>query len=215
MPRDKKPAIVLEGPDGSGKTTLAEKLCKALDLQYMHLTYLEDPEAMYAQFVEADKALQHGGVLLDRYIMSNYVYSAASAVPVVKHASKFLHDMQGLIRSNRVYHILCMPIDREVYLKEFERLSKVRDELHTSLMYMAYVYDEYIFNQAMLSSACGPENCLRYDRFGASVAVQLKYMLDRWPEDVPTEIVEKYFRLTCNLNLNQKKKATGFSQSDL
>jgi hypothetical protein len=44
----------------------------------------------------------------------------------------------------------------------------------------------------MLDAACGPENCLRYDRFGTSVAVQLEYMLDRWPEDVPTEIVEKY-----------------------
>lgn len=192
MPRDKKPAIVLEGPDGSGKTTLAEKLCRALDLQYMHLTYLEDSEAMYAQFVEADKALQHGGVLLDRYIMSNYVYSAASDVPVVKHASKFLQTMQALIRSNRVYHILCMPVDRRAYLREFERLSKARDEMYKSVSYMDSVYDEYIFNQAMLSSACGPENCLRYDRFGAYVEVQLKSMLDRWPCEVPTKLVKIY-----------------------
>ena len=194
MARDKKPSIVLEGPDGSGKTTLAEKLCKALDLQYMHLTYLEDPEAMYAQFVEADKALQRGGVLVDRYIMSNYAYSAASDVPVVKHASKFLQTMQALIRSNRVYHILCMPIDREAYLKEFERLSKERDEMYTSVSYMKSVYDEYIFNQAMLSSACGPENCLWYDRFGEPAEDQLEYMLDRWPEpeEVPTKIIEKY-----------------------
>lgn len=192
MPRDKKPAIVLEGPDGSGKTTLAEKLCKALDLQYMHLTYLKDPEAMYAQFVAAEKALQYGGVLLDRYIMSNYAYSAASDVPVVKQASKFLYTMQALIRTDRVYHILCMPVDRRAYLTEFERLSKERDEMYKSVRYMESVYDEYIFNQAMLRAACGPENCLRYDRFGEPAEDQLKYMLDRWPEDVPTKLVEKY-----------------------
>lgn len=192
MSRDKKPAIVLEGPDGSGKTTLAEKLCKALDLEYMHLTYLKDPEAMYAQFVKADRALQRGGVLVDRYIMSNYAYSAASDVPVVKHASKFLHTMQALIRSNSVYHILCMPVDRRAYLMEFERLSKARDEMYKSVRYMDSVYDEYIFNQAMLSAACGPENCLCYDRFGEPAEDQLKYMLDRWPEEVPTKIIEKY-----------------------
>lgn len=192
MTRDKKPAIVLEGPDGSGKTTLAEKLCKALDLQYMHLTYIKDPEAMYAQFVEADNALRYGGVLVDRYIMSNYAYSAASDVPVVKNASKFLHSMQGLIRSNRVYHILCMPTDRIAYLKEFERLSKERDEMYTSVSYMESVCDEYYFNQAMLVAACGTENCLCYDRFGEPAEDQLKYMLDRWPEDVPTITVEKY-----------------------
>lgn len=193
MCRNKKPAIVLEGPDGSGKTTLAKKLCKALDLQYMHLTYLENPEAMYAQFVKADTALRLGGVLVDRYIMSNYVYSAVSNVPLVKHASKFLYDLQGLINSDRVYHILCMSIDREAYLKEFERLSKERDEMYTSVSYMESVCHEYFFNQAMLDSACRyGENCLRYDRFGAPAEDQLKYMLDRWPEDVPTKIVEKY-----------------------
>lgn len=182
----------MEGPDGSGKTTLAKKLCEALDLQYMHLTYIKDPEDMHAQFVEADNALWYGGVLVDRYIMSNYAYSAASDVPVVKHASKFLYTMQALIRSNRVYHILCMPVDRRAYLKEFERLSKERDEMYTSVSYMESVYDEYIFNQAMLSSACGTENCLWYDRFGEPVEDQLKYMLDRWPEEVPTKIIEKY-----------------------
>ena len=192
MYRDKKPSIVLEGPDGSGKTTLAKKLCKALDLQYMHLTYLKDPEAMYAQFVEADKALQYGGVLVDRYIMSNYAYSAASDVPVVKQASKFLCTMQALIRSNRVYHILCMPVDRRAYLMEFERLSKEREEMYPAVEYMDKVSDVYIYSQYLLIEECGPENCLRYDRFGEPAEDQLKYMLDRWPEDVPTKLVEKY-----------------------
>ena len=192
MERDKKPAIVLEGPDGSGKTTLAKKLCKVLDLQYMHLTYFNDLDAMHAQFVKADKALRHGGVLLDRYIMSNYVYSSVSGIHVVKHASKFLHTMQALIRSNRVYHILCMPVDRRAYLMEFERLSKEREEMYPAVEYMDKVSDVYIYSQYLLIEECGPENCLRYDRFGEPAEDQLKYMLDRWPEDVPTKLVEKY-----------------------
>ena len=33
------PIIVLEGPDGSGKTTLARHLVELLGAEYLHLTY--------------------------------------------------------------------------------------------------------------------------------------------------------------------------------
>ena len=43
---------ILEGPDGSGKTTLGQKLADTHGCEYVHLTYYKDEEAMQTQFYD-------------------------------------------------------------------------------------------------------------------------------------------------------------------
>ena len=38
--------FILEGPDGSGKTTLGHKLADTYGIEYTHLTYYKDEDAM-------------------------------------------------------------------------------------------------------------------------------------------------------------------------
>ena len=177
-----KPAIVIEGPDGSGKTTLGEKLSKAFGLDYIHLTYLEDREALHKQFKEASDRMWKGGVVLDRFILSNTVYPGH----IVLHSSHFLGNLVQGIRGGRVFHITCLPEDKETYLKEFEKLCSSRDELYTSVDLMSKIYDDFKKEDEELWRMTGlSPRVMHYDRFSnASVREQLKYLFDLWPEEV-------------------------------
>lgn len=71
---DNYSTIIIEGPDGTGKTTLAKALLEKNDaLRYEHLTNMEQPYDMYRQFIEARNKITEGNIILDRYILSNMV----------------------------------------------------------------------------------------------------------------------------------------------
>ena len=178
--RNIKPTIVVEGPDGSGKTTLANTLCEYLGLEYKHLTYIEKPEDMYEQFREAEDLMFKGGILLDRYIMSNKVYAKATGDKEVYESNRFWYNMSVLIQSGRVYHITCLPAPKDFYISEFRRLCKERDELYTSETLMSKVYDIYLdMHDLLVQDSNGSRYCMTYNR-----NPQLQWLYDHWPTDV-------------------------------
>lgn len=177
-----KPAIIIEGPDGSGKTTLGEKLSKAIGLDYMHLTYVEDLEALHKQFKEASDRMRNGNVVIDRFILSNTVYPGH----MVLHSSHFLGNLVQGIREGRVYHITCLPEDKELYLKEFEKLCFSCAELYTSADLMSKIYDGFKKEDEELQRMTGfSPRVMHYDRFSnVPIREQLKPLFDLWPEEV-------------------------------
>ena len=133
------PIIVLDGPDGSGKTTLGNELVKQLGAKYLHLTYrwgskmnLYHTAALYYILREATKR----PVVLDRWWMSELVYA-----DVYRNGSKWplLYRMfeKAAIRHGITY-VMCRPVDREAYVEHFKRLKESREEMYSDNMEKVY-----------------------------------------------------------------------------
>lgn len=60
--------IVIEGCDGTGKSTLAMHLCERLGLVYCH-------ESMPRTYDEYVAMLSYGGVVFDRFCLGQFIYN--------------------------------------------------------------------------------------------------------------------------------------------
>jgi hypothetical protein len=133
------PIFVIEGPDGTGKSTLAKALCERLDARYRHLTY-RWPKSMdlyhWAGFARslADSARQP--VVLDRWWPSEVVYAAAFRGGTAGPQFHRMLDRVGL--KHRVFYVLAKPKDKDAYVSHYEVLKGKRVEMYDS---MHKVYD--------------------------------------------------------------------------
>lgn len=60
--------IVIEGCDGTGKSSIAKHLCERLGLQYWH-------ESQPRTFDEYKQMLEYGGFVFDRFCFGQFVYN--------------------------------------------------------------------------------------------------------------------------------------------
>lgn len=65
--------IVVEGPDATGKTTLAKKIAKVLHAKYMH--HKRPPKDAYTYFRRALKEARTKNVVCDRWIFGSPIYA--------------------------------------------------------------------------------------------------------------------------------------------
>ena len=69
--------ILIEGPDGAGKTTLAKKLAKLLKFQIVHMSYPkteEEKQNMFQQYLALIATSDGQNIILDRCWYSEMVY---------------------------------------------------------------------------------------------------------------------------------------------
>jgi len=153
------PIICVEGPDGSGKTTLCNKLAEYFgNSKYIHLTY-RFKDRMFDYHTAAIelclKYAQHQPVILDRWWASEKIYA-----DVFRGGSKWplggrMLDRVGL--KHGVTYVFCIPSDQKAYYERFEKLKESRDEMYTT---MQGVYDGY----AELYKSLGPRfDAVHYD----------------------------------------------------
>lgn len=139
----KHPIIVVEGPDGVGKSTLAEKICDYVGGHYMHLTYrFRDKMHCYhgAALKMALLRAEHQPVVIDRWWCSELVYAAA-----YRGGSKWplmYRHMQRAGSRHGVSYVFCLPEDRDHYLAHYNVLKGKREEMYDEGMNR--VYDEFL-----------------------------------------------------------------------
>lgn len=177
LEKSKYPIIVLEGPDGSGKTSLALELQKYLGAKYIHLTYrFKDKMHLYhyAAIRLCAHLAQHQPVILDRWWISEIVYAEAyrGGSKVIKH--HFL--LEHIATHMGVTYVMCLPEDRDRYLKSFDKLKTEREEMYDEGMSRVYdiyrgFHDEYLY---LKSNVCNYDLFKNYNENEVSRGIVLR-----------------------------------------
>lgn len=77
--------IILEGCDGTGKSTIARHLCERFGLQYWH-------ESQPRTFDEYKQMLEYGGFVFDRFCFGQFVYNST------EQQKMSLEELKTLVR---------------------------------------------------------------------------------------------------------------------
>lgn len=134
--------VLLEGPDGTGKTTLAEQF-KTRDFEYWHFSRMEDVEATYKQIIkdlEIAKKEQRN-IVIDRLFISNWVYQTVFKDGQIV-SSETVKKVLSLIDSI----IFCYPRNPKSvaeYLKRFKKLKTERAEDYSDMTEVLKLYNSY------------------------------------------------------------------------
>lgn len=129
--------IIIEGPDGAGKTTLANKISEQTGFMLLHRTQPkteEDKKRMMDEYVQVIKANKN--CIMDRCWYSEMVYG-----PIMRDASVIsfvqMYELENLLARNGALIIHCTAPEHvlwkrclkrgEDYIKDRETLKKIHD----------------------------------------------------------------------------------------
>lgn len=129
--------IIIEGPDGAGKTTLAKKISEQTGYMLLHRTQPkteEDKKRMMDEYVQVIKAGKN--CIMDRCWYSEMVYG-----PIMRDESVIsfvqMYELESLLARNGALIIHCTAPEQtlwkrclrrgEDYIKDRETLKKIRD----------------------------------------------------------------------------------------
>ena len=133
------PVIIVEGPDGSGKTTLAQYLSYELYLDYHHEgpTPIDvSPIDYYSQLLRAAT-----NTVFDRLALGERVYG-----PILRGSDRLGHSgwitFQTLVCEMQALQIMCLPSLNVC----FEAWASGREELFTNREQFVRTYDAFRHN---------------------------------------------------------------------
>lgn len=139
--------IILEGPDGVGKTTLARYFVEHHGAHYMHLTY-RFKQSMFtyhaAALHRACKLSETRLVVVDRLWISEALYAEA-----FRGGSPWPHMgrmMDRVIRKHAGLYILCLPSGTvEEHEAHFQNLRTGRQEMYESIDTVTRLYTGFAY----------------------------------------------------------------------
>lgn len=147
VPKQKvKGLIVLDGPDASGKSTLAEKIKKVVpETEIIHLTWSKELEQVMDTYQlgllhHAISLSKEKLVVIDRLWISEMIYSH-----VFRSGTKYpslWHECVQLLDSAKAINILCLP-EKHEWTKNYQNMVMTRDEMYGMDERMLDVYNAY------------------------------------------------------------------------
>lgn len=131
--------LILEGPDGAGKTTLANKISLMTGWKIQHFSYpknQDDIDKMYMMYVDAIKGA--GNIIFDRCWYSDMTYG-----PVMRGAATITYpqmfDLERLVAKKGGMVVFCT--DSKAAL--WQRISQRGDDYITSRDKFNEICDNY------------------------------------------------------------------------
>lgn len=146
--------ILVDGPDGSGKSTLCMELIMK-GFQYIHSDRPINAER-YFSTIDHILATQNN-VVLDRGPISNIIYSyvfEGGANTISKELAHSIFQKIDVI-------ILAVPLDKGRYVADFNDLKDNRSERYAT---MSQIYDEYR-SQELFADLIKNNKIIYYDRY--------------------------------------------------
>jgi nicotinamide riboside kinase len=132
--------IIIEGPDHTGKTTLAKMFATHFGMPIIHSDYTEEAQKdMFQYHLRRIRKARHlWGAVLDRTFISEQIYG-----PIFRGTMSLTH--QGVGRLEReiehAFKILCMPLNKTRWLEEFKK--DMEREMFQDVEKIEQVYDAY------------------------------------------------------------------------
>ena len=128
--------LIIEGPDGAGKTTLVNQLAKETGYPVVHTGVPKPGEDVVAQYVLVMKEHGKTGLILDRSWLSDIVYRSAMNDNIIPLTSSVLYSLDCVAQSNGGGMIIyCTAKPRvlwarakargETYIKTYEQLENI------------------------------------------------------------------------------------------
>ena len=142
-----KGIVILDGPDASGKTTLANKL---IELNYgkgviLHATYrFKDKIPTYHAAIlrKAYKLSKKTLVIIDRFHVSEYIYAK-----VFRGGTKWPEQLpifNQICKSLNIPIIICIPSSLEQGISWFEKTKEQRYEMFDDMKEIIKEYIDYV-----------------------------------------------------------------------
>lgn len=188
MLKKTKKLVILEGPDGAGKTTLAKKICQDLDAEYVHSGPLKVVKrGLPRMYIEAMLPAMLGlrNVVMDRCWLSEMPYGIAfrHGEDRLTKASVAMLERAALRCGGEL--IMCIPPWGHV---SANYASHHEDEMLENENQLKLVYDIYLSTQA--------RTCLNTTTYDYTNPDWQKFVPDNTPEHF------KDIRTAGNLNAN-------------
>lgn len=174
-----KGIILIEGPDGSGKTTLAKRLARDYNGIILHQTYrFKNKIPIYhgAILRKALKLSKERLVILDRLHISEYVYGK-----VFRNENRWpwMTDLFNILcKELNIPIIMCLPFSIQQGLEWFEKAKNERPEMFENIKEVIQEYIDYYDNNSKLITIYNKENNDLYDFYYSSTKAILEYQLN-------------------------------------
>lgn len=125
--------ITIDGPDASGKSTLAARIAEMFGGQVIHLTWSPRLEVVMDEYRTsaikyAAVLAQNGVVVLERPWLSHPVY--AEVYRDGKFEECHVHNWKLLTEHNALLNIIALPGDAGTWLANYLQMCEEREELH-------------------------------------------------------------------------------------
>ncbi|HYD35935.1 MAG TPA: hypothetical protein VD999_07795 [Vitreimonas sp.] len=175
--------IILDGPDGTGKTTLAQYFINRYQARYLHLTYRFKNNMFEYNTAAIELAAKWANegylVIIDRLWMSNYVYDKVFRKgPHQAYLGRFIDRL--VLRYSGIY-VICLPENSREYLNDYNDLKSTRIEMYSR---MDEIYNEYAWWWQKIQKEKWP-HAIRYDMYKEGRDIQLfaQSLLERLGEE--------------------------------